>query len=476
MTSQVLGETTTYTYDTASRLLNASTPSGSGAHVNEWSWHPNNALARARTVFSSGGTDTEIADYEYVYDNNRNIVTQAVSGTVGTYASNYEYSPAQQLTKWTYAPSPGTAKVTTYGYDRNNNRTSQKVDSGDPTIWDYRLDNSINFVNGPVSGDGDKRTYTYNDDGLLHTDGCVTNTYDAFDRVKQVTVDSTTTPCPAGEDTTTSYTYDGLDRQRAITVTGSDEAGQNTTTKDVYDGLTTTVVGQYNAVNGAFTQPEVLYQLDAGGNQYAYDQANASAGKAFLDTDGHGNVTAITTAPASGTGGTGVLGCGVVYDPYGNPYQPDSGGNGICANGSQKNTTGNAAWYRGLTRDGSTGTYQMGTRTYDPDTGAFTTPDSYRVASPSTDLSVGTDPLTANTYTYVNGNPVNMIDPMATRRRSLGQRRFSVRLEPELEVVQLRRRREGSGRPQGTRRPRNRRTERRPVQDGEDHPRDYSDQ
>ncbi|MBM7518653.1 RHS repeat-associated core domain-containing protein [Nocardioides nitrophenolicus] len=66
---------------------------------------------------------------------------------------------------------------------------------------------------------------------------------------------------------------------------------------------------------------------------------------------------------------------------------------------------------RGLTRDGSTGTYQMGTRTYEPDIAAFTTPDSYRVASPSTDLSVGTDPLTANTHTYVNGNPVNMTDP-----------------------------------------------------------------
>lgn len=32
-------------------------------------------------------------------------------------------------------------------------------------------------------------------------------------------------------------------------------------------------------------------------------------------------------------------------------------------------------------------------------------PDTYRVAAPPTDLSVTTDPLTANTYTYVNGNP-----------------------------------------------------------------------
>ncbi|XBB67848.1 polymorphic toxin-type HINT domain-containing protein [Nocardioides sp. WV_118_6] len=181
-------------------------------------------------------------------------------------------------------------------------------------------------------------------------------------------------------------------------------------TKSVYDGLSTSLVGQVDAVNGARSKPEVLYQLDAVGNAVGYDQTNVSAGKAFLDTDGNGNITAVTTRPGSGSG---VLACGVVYNPYGTPYEASTGGgnpNGVCKNGSQIGTTGNSQWYRGMTRDGSTGTYQMGTRTYDPRTGAFTAPDAYRVASPSTDLSVGTDPLTANTYTYVNGNPLNMMD------------------------------------------------------------------
>ncbi len=78
---------------------------------------------------------------------------------------------------------------------------------------------------------------------------------------------------------------------------------------------------------------------------------------------------------------------------------------------SAMSATANSLWYRGQARDGSTGSYQLGTRTYDPSDAAFTTPDTYRVAAPPTDLSVTTDPLTANTYTYVNGNPVNMMDP-----------------------------------------------------------------
>ncbi|UUW92399.1 RHS repeat-associated core domain-containing protein [Pimelobacter simplex] len=238
-----------------------------------------------------------------------------------------------------------------------------------------------------------------------------------FDRVRTVKLDGSTA-C-GGDARESTYTYDGLDRQRSISVdelgdgngSGPGQVDDAGVTKSVYDGLSTSLVGQVDSVNGARSKPEVLYQLDAVGNAVGYDQTNVSAGKAFLDTDGNGNITAVTTRPGSGAG---VLACGVVYNPYGTPYEASTGGgnpNGVCKNGSQIGTTGNSQWYRGMTRDGSTGTYQMGTRTYDPRTGAFTAPDAYRVASPSTDLSVGTDPLTANTYTYVNGNPLNYSDP-----------------------------------------------------------------
>ncbi|MFJ9317332.1 RHS repeat-associated core domain-containing protein [Pimelobacter simplex] len=406
MTSDVLGANTAYTYDEGGRL----TQSATGTHLNQWSWHPNDSLAGASTKDDSA----TISEYEYDYDNNRNIIKQAASGQVGAQTSSYKYAPGQQLLEWTTGGGPLSKYEWTY--DLNSNRTKETTTGtgGGVTDFVYNLDNSIKSVDAPTTP---LVNYTYTNEGLLKTDGCATNSYDVFDRVRTVATNGSTDCGSDAKETT--YTYDGLDRQRSITVddlgdgngTGPGQVDDSGTTKSVYDGLSTSLVGQTDAVNGARTKPEVLYQLDASGNAVGYDQTNVSAGKAFLDTDGNGNITAITTRPGSGSG---ALACGVVYNPYGTPYDAStsaSNPNGVCKNGSQIGTTGNSQWYRGMTRDGSTGTYQMGTRTYDPKTGAFTAPDAYRVSSPSTDLSVGTDPLTANTYTYVNGNPLNYSDP-----------------------------------------------------------------
>ncbi|WP_308220360.1 RCC1 domain-containing protein [Pimelobacter simplex] len=405
MTSEVMGATTAYTYDKGGRLSQEAT----GTHLTQWSWHPNDSLAGVTTKDDSA----TISEYEYDYDNNRNIIKQAASGQVGSLTSSYKYAPGQQLLEWTTGGGPLSKYEWTY--DLNSNRTKETTTGtgGGVTDFVYNLDNSIKSVDDPLRP---LVNYTYTDEGLLRFDGCATNSYDVFDRVRTVKLDGSTA-C-GGDARESTYTYDGLDRQRSISVdelgdgngSGPGQVDDAGVTKSVYDGLSTSLVGQVDSVNGARSKPEVLYQLDAVGNAVGYDQTNVSAGKAFLDTDGNGNITAVTTRPGSGAG---VLACGVVYNPYGTPYEASTGGgnpNGVCKNGSQIGTTGNSQWYRGMTRDGSTGTYQMGTRTYDPRTGAFTAPDAYRVASPSTDLSVGTDPLTANTYTYVNGNPLNMMD------------------------------------------------------------------
>lgn len=59
---------------------------------------------------------------------------------------------------------------------------------------------------------------------------------------------------------------------------------------------------------------------------------------------------------------------------------------------------------------------QIPTRRTDPLTPspaktAFIAPDTYRASAPSADLGLSTNPATENRYNYVNGDPVNNIDP-----------------------------------------------------------------
>lgn len=397
MDSEVLGAPTTYSWDDGGRLTTAQT----GSHYAEWSWHPNDSLAGAKA--SSDGT--VVGEYLYQYDANRNITKQTVTGADGNFSNEYSYAPSEQLLGWTYLPSGGTQQTTTYGWDKNNNRTKIAVNTSgttSTTLTSYLQDNSIAAVDG--EGTASDHTFTYNRAGLLTDDGCSTYTYDAFDRVeKQVT--SNVAACGA-KGRTTAYSYDGRDRQRTITVSNASDANANGTLRNVYDGFGSALVGQTGAVNGLLDEPEVLYQLDPGGTPVALKQTGSGAGKAFLDEDGHGNITSVTT-----TGHDPV--CTARLDPFGGTVDPASGAdtNGMCHSSSAgAKATGNAAWYRGQIRDGSTGNYQLGSRTYDPRTAAFTTPDSHRVSSSDTDLSVGTDPMTMNTYSYVNGNPVNLLD------------------------------------------------------------------
>ena len=48
---------------------------------------------------------------------------------------------------------------------------------------------------------------------------------------------------------------------------------------------------------------------------------------------------------------------------------------------------------------------------YDPKSASWLTPDNSRGKGALPAASVGTDPLLANTYSYVNGDPVNLKDP-----------------------------------------------------------------
>ena len=106
------------------------------------------------------------------------------------------------------------------------------------------------------------------------------------------------------------------------------------------------------------------------------------------------------------------MACTARFDPFGNPLnvagtvtpgtqQPD------CNTGSTPDTF----FYRNARHDPSSGDYPLGSRLYDPQKDSFLTQDSYRSGQPSANPNAGNDPLLLNTYTYVNGDPVNLADP-----------------------------------------------------------------
>jgi RHS repeat-associated protein len=101
----------------------------------------------------------------------------------------------------------------------------------------------------------------------------------------------------------------------------------------------------------------------------------------------------------------GAQACGTRFGPFGDLVGLQS------ATACTPATSPNSYLYRGTRRDGTTTAYQFGSRTYDPTKASFLTPDTYRVADSGSDLSLGTDSLTQNRYSYVNGDPVNLVDP-----------------------------------------------------------------
>jgi RHS repeat-associated protein len=191
-----------------------------------------------------------------------------------------------------------------------------------------------------------------------------------------------------------SYTYDGLDRQRTHTYSAAHgRAAAGATTSSHYDGSTSTLTAEVTA-----GLADLTYQLGPDGNANGVSDGTAG-GTDYLIGDGVGHTT--TLVDQSGT-----LTCTSRSDPYGSPQNP-VGGDNVCNSGSTLNET----WYAGSRRDSATGAYQLGARTYSPGTATFSQADTMRTGDPAGNPSSGGDALTANTYNYVNGDPINASDP-----------------------------------------------------------------
>jgi RHS repeat-associated protein len=223
--------------------------------------------------------------------------------------------------------------------------------------------------------------------GGVSADGCATYSYDGFDRMTSMTASG----CGL---TSATYTYDALDGMHTST------AGTVTHTFH-YDGWKKTATTDVPSSGSTTT-----YELSPTRQPLGVTQGSTSHN---LFSDGHGNVsTAVITS--------GGVACTARFDPFGYPLnvagtvtpgtqQPD------CNTGSTPDTV----FYRNARHDSSSGDYPLGPRLYDPQKDSFLTQDNYRSAQPGANPNAGNDPLLLNTYTYVNGDPINLSDPSGHR-------------------------------------------------------------
>jgi RHS repeat-associated protein len=333
------------------------------------------------------------AQWTYTYDNDFRITGQQFSGTgAGSATPNtstlcYSYDTASRLNGFQVLASGSCGSVpTTIAHDHDGNRTTFTSTTGTQSAYCYNADDSMSSSqpaatpNCPSPPSGSK-PLTYAPFGGVADDGCYTYGYDGFDRL------TTVTPKPGCTGATAAtYTYDALDRQYTHSDGGS-------TAWLHYDGLTPNV-----AIETSNAGVDTTYELGPTGQRRGFTVRDGSASQ-YLTDDGKGNISTVTASSQA-------VACTVRLDPFGTPIGA-AGATNPCNTG----TTANDFFYRGGRRDSATGDYQFGARTYDPGKAGFLMPDTYRAETPMTSQAIGTDPITANTYTYVNGDPVNLIDP-----------------------------------------------------------------
>jgi RHS repeat-associated protein len=403
MTSDVVsGGTTTWSYFNSGLTASQTVKSASASVLSQtaWTFNSDNTLS---TQTLTSGINAQLAKWAYAYDSGSRITGQtftggaASTGGVSQGQFSYAYDAVGRLSSFQNAGGGGPVQAVTW--DHNANRLSYgNTTPGTTSYQCYNADNSIAFSSSlstapncssapPVGA----QSYTYAPFGGVTSDGCTTYSYDSFDRLGQAT-GSTGAGCPNGSVT---YAYDGLDRQISHTESSA-------TTALHYNGLSATASVEVPPSGG-----DVAYELNPSGSRQALSQG---ATLQYLATDGTGNIS--TAVDASAT-----IQCTARFDGFGNPVMGTAAGLPVpnptpgAPKGCSSGTTLSDFFYRGARQDQTTQQYQFGSRTYDPSKASFLTPDSYRQAQPSANLSVGVDPLTQNTYTYVNGDPVNLVDP-----------------------------------------------------------------
>jgi RHS repeat-associated protein len=383
-TSDVIGAGPTFgfSYDAAGRETSRTNPDGT---TMTRGYDVDNTLL-TQQLAPTASPSSPITAWTYAYDPlfRETLAARDASGTPTCPAVTTSTLPATGVQCYYYDAAGRLDDFRTstsdkdIGYDGNGNR----IKYGTAT-FSYNLDNSL-------ATDSSGTQYQYDAVGRLRGDVGKYLCYDGFDRLLDVRVG--TTSCAGSNANGVVYAYDAMDRQTSATEIGASAVTAGTTTLH-YDGLQSDLLAEAAPQNKTTS-----YVLVDGGPAYVTKSGGGGTSQ-YLTDDGRGNVSTATTT-------AGALACSLRYDPFGSPLGGQSGAN-PCSTGS----TPSDVLFGGRRRDGVSGNYQLGSRTYDPAKAGFLTVDTYRAGTPDDDVSIDSDPLTANRYSFVNGDPVNFEDP-----------------------------------------------------------------
>lgn len=397
--------TTTYAYDALDRMISVNAPSGTVSYAYD-------PIGKRATVTYP---DTKQVHYGY-NPVNRLLTTTDWLG----HATTYSYDPANNLTAIAY---PNRANIS-LSYDsanrlRNVTNTYQGSGIGNDlpyTSFAYILDRVGNRLQ-LTDGSGAVTRYVYDPlyeltavesptGTTIYTYDAVGNrlslrgatfptiyTYDADDRLLAAghttfTYDNNGNRLTKSAGLRLQYSYDAADR--LVSLSGTLAAAF------AYDGDGNRIsqrIGTHTYVyvnDTASTIPVVLEESGADGSiAYAYGigliSESATGFDYFYHHEGLGSVIGLTDA-------SGTIQQGYGYDPWGNSTASVGSGG-----------TRNKFRFAGEALDPGTGLYYLRARYHDSTVGRFITRDSLP--------AIASLPLSANRFTYVDNNPVNLTDP-----------------------------------------------------------------
>jgi RHS repeat-associated protein len=364
-------------------------------------YNPDNTLAGTAEATSTG---TVVDQHTLGYDPNNNLSSDAATlqkagGGTLTQNSTLAYSPNNQVVSVTNGQDDQK-----YVYDSAGNVEQEQLrdsTSGSTGTTDFVYNRDRLYTANP-DGTTVGGTYQYDTVGRLgeivggvwQSVGTVNQQYQ-YDGFDNITSESSAAASGGGQDTTTSV-YDSLNRAVSQTITGG---GSSQDEKIDYLGISGTIADEQVGPSGAAATESKVYDYSANGERLALlDGTPTSPGSNETDYysySPHGDVEALT----DGTGATnGTYG----YTAYGvDDKSLDSGHDDPAKEGT---FPFNAFRFNAARVSSTTGTLNMGARTYDPSINRFVSRDSYNAAGADAGLSG------ASRYAFAGGNPISNIE------------------------------------------------------------------